>query len=74
MNLRKNLAAKVGALIASLAALVATWGLVHQNPPPSAAADSPVSQATPARSPSRATAPAPVPAAPAKRHTRTHAS
>jgi hypothetical protein len=77
MNLKKNLAAKLGAAIASVAALLGTWALVHTNPPPPAAADAPAS--APAASPA---APAQGKRAPAaavapvtrKRHTRTHVS
>jgi hypothetical protein len=39
MNLRKNARAKVGAVLASLVALLVGWGLVHQNPPVPVAAD-----------------------------------
>jgi len=78
VTLGKNAAAKIAALAASAAALVGTWALVHQNPPPPAAADAPASTPTVARQngtgvkPTRArqrvslTAPRP--------QTRTHAS
>jgi len=49
MKLQKNLGAKVAAIVASLVALIGTWGLVHQNPPASAndnAAAAPVAQPT----------------------------
>lgn len=76
MNLKKNLAAKVAAVMASFAALIATWGLVHQNPPPSAAADAPVAAPTAAPpAPGRARVAVPTPAAATtKRHTRTRVS
>ncbi|MHB8377373.1 MAG: hypothetical protein ACYDEB_10520 [Dehalococcoidia bacterium] len=41
MKLRKNLAAKIGALAASLLALGATLVLVQRNPPPPASASAP---------------------------------
>jgi hypothetical protein len=77
MNLKKNLAAKLGAAVASVAALLGTWALVHTNPPPPAAADTPAAapaaaSATPARG-KRAPAAAPA-AVTRKRHTRTHVS
>ena len=72
MNLKKNFAAKVGALVASVAALLGTWALVHQNPPQSTSAATAVPQATPARSSNRTTSRAP--AVQATRHTRTHVS
>lgn len=77
MNFKKNLTVKIGAAVASVAALLGTWALVHTNPPPPAAADTPV--ATPAASSAapgrgkRAQA-AVVAPAPRKRHTRTHVS
>ena len=82
MNLRKNVAAKVGTVVASLVALLVGWGLVHQNPPPSnAATEDPVASPTTAQTlpqgRNRQTLPpASAPAAPSrtKRTTRTHAS
>jgi hypothetical protein len=81
MRLRKNLGAKVAAIVASLVALVGTWGLVHQNPPASAndsAAAAPVAQ--PTARPGQRVAPGQPENAKApqavvkKRHTRTHVS
>jgi len=77
MNIKKNLAAKLGAVIASAAALLGTWALVHTNPPPPAAADSSAAapaaaSATPAQG-KRAAAAAVAPVT-RKRHTRTHVS
>lgn len=76
MKLRKNLGAKIAAIIASLGALAVAWGFVHQNPPAPAAADTAsTSAATPAASPTAAsrkanTAPVQAP----RRHVRTHVS
>ncbi|MDP9237223.1 MAG: hypothetical protein M3P30_07495 [Chloroflexota bacterium] len=74
MNLRKNVGAKAGVVVASVVALLAAWGLVHQNPPPAKAADTPA--AAPTTTAPRARTRASAPAAPArtKRTTRTHAS
>jgi len=81
MNLKKNARAKVGAVLASLVALLVGWGLVHQNPPVPVAADTAsTTNAAPApntgstrasssQNGTRATAPM----AP-KRHVRTHVS
>ena len=84
MNLKKNARAKVGAVLASLAALLVGWGLVHQNPPVPVAADTAsTTDAAPAQNntATRATSPrsasstnrATAPMAP-KRHVRTHVS
>ncbi len=80
MKLKKNAAAKVGAVIASIAGLLGFWGIVHQNPPPSTAAAAVVDAATPApnqtsSATNRRTSPS-TPATPVapKRHTRTRAS
>jgi hypothetical protein len=80
MRLRKNLGAKVAAVVASLAALIGTWGLVHQNPPTSANADTAAPAAQPTATAGQRSAPGR--AAPAKapqvvvkkKHTRTHVS
>lgn len=81
MNLRKNARAKVGAVLASLVALLVGWGLVHQNPPVPVAADTAsatdaaplqnnnTARATAPRSGARATAPVA-----RKLHARTHVS
>jgi hypothetical protein len=78
VTLGKNAAAKIAALVASAAALVGTWALVHQNPPPPAAADAPAATQTvagqngtaarPSRARQRVSLTAPRP------RTRTHAS
>jgi len=80
MRLRKNLGAKVAAVVASLAALIGTWGLVHQNPPASANGDSSAPEAQPTAAAGQRTAPG-RPAPPKgsqvvakKRHVRTHVS
>lgn len=84
MNLKKNARAKVGAVIASLVALLVGWGLVHQNPPVPVAADTAsTTDAAPAQNnnTTRATSPrsgstttrATARMAP-KRHVRTHVS
>ena len=39
VNLKKNFGAKIGAIVASLAALLIAWGLVHQNTPAPVSAD-----------------------------------
>ncbi len=82
MNLKKNARAKAGAVIASMAALLVGWGLVHQNPPVPVAADTAsTTDAAPAQNNTairattqqnggaRATAPMPP-----KMHVRTHVS
>ena len=86
MNLKKNARAKVGAVLASLVALLVGWGLAHQNPPVPVAADTAsTTDAAPAQKgtgPARAStshqngsgaarATAPVVK---KRHVRTHVS
>jgi hypothetical protein len=77
VKLRKNLGAKIAAIAASLGALAVAWGLVHQNPPAPAAADTAgTGAAAPAASPTpapRKANTAPVQAAP-RRHVRTHVS
>ena len=83
MNLKKNAKAKVGAVLASLVALLVGWGLVHQNPPVSVSADTAsTTNAAPAQSNNSApTTPrngsasnrAAAPMAP-RRHVRTHVS
>ncbi len=82
MKLRKNLAAKIAAVAASLLALGVTLGLVQRNPPPSAGAtaQTPVTDSAPAVSTPSAnfdggaqsseSAPAPT----TRTHTRTHVS
>lgn len=50
MRLKKNLAAKIGALAASLLALGATLVLVQRNPPPAANANGQPGRATTASS------------------------
>ncbi len=77
MNLKKNAKAKVGAVLASLVALLVGWGLVHQNPPVSVSADTAsTTNAAPAQT-SNTARPAPrravAPMAP-QRHVRTHVS
>jgi hypothetical protein len=76
MNLKKNLAAKVGAAVAGIAALLGTWALVHTNPPPPAAADAPAAAAAASATPARGKRVAAAAVAPVtrKRHTRTHVS
>jgi len=85
MNLKKNAGAKIGAVVASLVALLIGWGLVHQNPPVPVAADTAASTASgaPAQNAGSANSTAPrtgssasrsaAPMAP-KRHVRTHVS
>jgi hypothetical protein len=84
MNLKKNAKAKVGAVLASLVALLVGWGLVHQNAPVPVAADTAsTTDAAPAQNNNTAKATAPrsgsssnrstAPMAP-KRHVRTHVS
>lgn len=81
MKLRKNLGAKMTALIASLLTLGGGWALVHQNPPANAdnattsaasAASTPAAGTTGTRS----AAPKPQAVQPktVKRHVRTHVS
>jgi hypothetical protein len=78
MKLRKNLGAKMTALVASLLALGGGWALVHQNPP--ANADNATTSAAPAASTpatgTRSAAPKPQAVQPTtvKRHVRTHVS
>ncbi|MBI5284793.1 MAG: hypothetical protein HY874_06830 [Chloroflexi bacterium] len=76
MNLKKNFVAKIAACIASIGALAAVWGIVHQNPPPPAAGaqteTSPAAAAT-ATTQRRTAAPATVPLT-TRRHARTHVS
>ena len=77
MNLQKNLAAKVGALVASLLALAGTFVLVHRNPPASAdaAPSSAATSAAPAAPARRTTAPSSSTLTQRTRtHTRTHVS
>jgi hypothetical protein len=58
MKLKRNLAAKITAVVASLLGLGAVLGLVHQNPPPAAAnAVSTTSDAAPAVAPTGARQP-----------------
>ena len=80
MKLKKNLGAKIAALVASLTALGGIWALVYQNPPATASSAA-TSGATPRavpitpgeRKPATAkTNPAQAQAPPP--HTRTHAS
>ncbi len=79
MNLRKNLWAKVAAVVASVMALGATLGLVHRNPPASGAIAATTADSGSAASPSQ---PFAAPSSPsqtstartARTHTRTHAS
>ena len=77
MKLKKNLGAKIAALVASLTALGGIWALVYQNPPATASSAA-TSDATPQAGPgqhkpaiaksnqSQTQAPKP--------HTRTHTS
>jgi hypothetical protein len=80
MRLRKNLGAKVAAVVASLAALIGTWGLVHQNPPASANADTAAPEAQPTATAGQRGTPARTANAKGgqvvvkKRHVRTHVS
>ena len=77
MNLRKNLAAKLGAVAASVLALAGTLVLVHRNPPASAdtTATSPAATATPAARAGRSTtAPSTAQTRRTRTHTRTHVS
>ncbi len=73
MNLRKNLAAKLGAVAASVLALAGTLVLVHRNPPASAdtTATSPAATATPAARARRSTT---AQTQRTRTHTRTHVS
>jgi hypothetical protein len=78
VNLKKNAGAKIGAVVASLAALLVAWGLVHQNTPAPVSADTSAATTDAAPPPttgspaaSRAKAAAPVVK---KRHVRTHVS
>ena len=73
-TLRKNLAAKILAVVASLAGLVGLWGVVHQNPPPPTPVDAATDpQPTPAARPGKPSQ-TNNPAIPKKKHTRTHVS
>lgn len=75
VSLKKNLWAKVAAVVASLAALGTTLGLVQRNSPPSAGVPSPAAAAsvTPPRS-TRSSRPGVAPAPITSTHTRTHVS
>ena len=79
MKLKKNLRAKIAAIVASLGALAIGLGLVHQNPPRQAtAADTPATStgapaAAPAQTNTRKQNAAPAPVV-KKRHSRTHVS
>ncbi len=75
MKLRKNLIAKLAAVAASLAALAAILGLVHQNPPPAGASSRTDAGAATAAQPTAGTRAQPQDQhAAARRHTRTHVS
>jgi negative regulator of sigma E activity len=80
MRLKKNLSAKIVAVVASLVALIGTWGLVHQNSPASANDNSAAPTVQPTALAGQRVAPGrPAPAkAPQvvvkKKHTRTHVS
>ncbi|TAK56766.1 MAG: hypothetical protein EPO22_13175 [Dehalococcoidia bacterium] len=84
MNLKKNAKAKVGAVLASLVALLVGWGLVHQNAPVPVAADTAsTADAAPAQNNSTTKATSPrsgastsrsTAAMTPKRHVRTHVS
>ncbi len=80
MKFKKNLPAKIGALLASVAALLGIWTAVRQNPPATDATAAAVPAATASAAPgSSAAAPrrsaTPLAAQPAaKRHTRTRVS
>jgi len=78
VNLKKNAGAKIGAIVASLAALLVAWGLVHQNTPAPVSADTApaTTNAAPPTTAGQNTAPRPRAAAPAVRvrHVRTHVS
>lgn len=77
MRLKKNIGAKIAALIASLTALGGMWAIVHQNPPPTSAnAATPAAAVTSATGPATGARTSAVPAQqPIKRkHTRTHVS
>ena len=78
MNLKKNAGAKIGAIVASLAALLVAWGLVHQNTPVPVSADTSAAttNAAPPATAGQNAAPKAKAAAPVvkKRHVRTHVS
>jgi hypothetical protein len=75
MKLRKNLTAKIAAILASAVALGAILGLVHRNPPVSNTDAAPANASTVAtNTPKAAKSTSQPKQSTPKRHTRTHVS